>query len=314
MNDIVIMVLVEPGFVPTELSLIQDVLRIANRLSQTNVFKVYYCTSCGQEIVEGLGGLLVRTQAISELANQTADYFIVLGGVGFQHRFDQLRFWIKSIERKGCQILLLSDAASEWKSHNPLDLNVTTHWENYQLLRDTSLLHSVSLPLYSRSKRFISSAGMMATADVVLNCIIEPHSSALAHGVSRVLLMNAIRTSDIDQPRSENDNTLLQKAGLGRVIQLMEDNLEAPLLIKELAEQTGCSIRQLERRFQKAVGCNPKAFYRALRLKRAKTLLEQTNMTILDIAVSLGFSSSASFSRLYALKYGVTPSRARVLR
>jgi transcriptional regulator GlxA family with amidase domain len=312
-TEVSIFVLVEPGFVPTELSLVQDVLRIANRLSQTIVFQVQYCTTCDENLIEGLGGLLVKVTPIKEMEADTPNHFVVLGGANVHQNFEKLRSWIRHYEHKACEILLLSDAASEWKNLNPSDLDVTTHWENHQLLRDINQFDITNLPLYSRSHRVISAAGMMATADVALNAIVAPHSIALAHAVSRVLLMHTIRTPDIHQPRSENDNTFLQKAGLERVIQLMEENLEAPLRVSVLAELSGCSIRQLERRFQKVVGCNPVAFYRTLRLKRGKALLQQTNMSIIDIAISLGFSSSSSFSRLYENEYGITPARVRAL-
>lgn len=315
MTTINIIVLVESGFVPTELSLVQDVFRIANRLSQTFSFSVQYSTSLGDEMVEGLGGIFIKAKPITSLSTEVPDHFIVLGGPGLQNKnkFEKPRSWIRHFERKGCRILLLSDAALEWKRYNPDNPDVTTHWEDQQWVRDTNQTGCTPLPLYSQNNRLTSAAGMVATADVVLNTIVAPLSGVLAQGVSHVLLMPAIRGHDVDQPRSENDIALLQQAGLGRVIQLMEENLETPLSISLLAEMSGCSLRQLERRFQNVVSCGPNSFYRSLRLKRGKALLEHTAMSITEIAVSLGFSSNSSFSRLYAREYGITPSRARAL-
>lgn len=315
MKIINVTVLVEPGFVPTELSLVQDVFRIANRLSQTLSFSLQCYTSSGGEIVEGLGGLLVKAKPVSSISADIPDHFIVLGGPGLQNKnnFEKPRFWVRHFERKGCRILLLSDAALEWKRYHPNDIDVTTHWEDQQWMRDINQTGCTPLPLYSQNKRLTSAAGMIATADVILSTIVAPLSVVLAQGVSHVLLMPTIRAHDVDQPRSENDIALLQQAGLGRVIQLMEDNLETPLSIALLAERSGCSIRQLERRFQNVVNCGPNSFYRSLRLKRGKALLEHTAMSITEIAISLGFSSNSSFSRLYAREYDITPSRARAL-
>ncbi|MBU2889910.1 GlxA family transcriptional regulator [Celeribacter halophilus] len=313
MSEISVVILVEPGFIPTELSLVQDVLRIANRLSRSLKFKTQFCSVCENKTVEGLGGLFVKTVDIGEISLNAPDHFVVLGGAGLEKNFRKIYFSIRSFERKGSEVLLLSDAASEWKRLNPDDPLVTTHWENHQLLQNIYLGDYVALPLYSRRNRFTSGAGMMATADIVLNTIVAPRSAGLAHAVSRVLLMHAIRTSDVGQPRSENDISLLQQAGLERVIQLMEENLETPLSISVMSKMSGCSIRQLERRFQKVFNCTPQKFYRSLRLKRGKTLLEQTAMPISEISVSLGFSSSSAFSRLFVREYGITPSRLRAL-
>ena len=315
MTTINITVLVEPDFVPTELSLVQDVFRIANRLNQTFTFSPQYCTTSHDKIVEGLGGLLVKAIPVSSLSTEVPDHFIVLGGPELQNNnnFEKPRAWIRHFERKGCRILLLSDAALEWKRYNPEAPDVTTHWEDQQWMRDTLQTDCTPLPLYSQSNRLTSAAGMMATADVILNTIVAPLSVVLAQSVSHVLLMPAIRTHDVDQPRSENDIALLQQAGLGRVIKLMEENLETPLSISVLAKMSGGSQRQLERRFKSVVNCSPNSFYRSLRLKRGKALLEHTAMSITEIAISLGFSSNSSFSRLYSREYGMTPSRVRAL-
>ncbi|SNT76287.1 GlxA family transcriptional regulator [Paracoccus seriniphilus] len=309
-----VMILVEPGFVPTELGLAQDVLRIANRLSKAAIFDVRLCSSCDQELVEGLGGMMARVETLPDANQPRPDHVVVLGGNGVGRNFKKLQTWIRGVERRGSEVILLSDASSEWKKLDPDNRDVTTHWENHQILRDVTMAPHLSLPLYSRSNRIISAAGMMATADVVLNTIVAPRSIGLAHSVSQVLVMHAIRAPDMDQPRSENDITPFRHARLERVIELMENNLETPLSIRQLAELSGFSIRQLERRFHKAAGCSPKTFYRSMRLKRGRALVEQSSMSITDIAISLGFSNSTVFSRLYAREYGITPARARALR
>lgn len=311
METVKVTVLVEPGFVPTELGLVMDVLRIANRLNHRIAFQTTLCTSSSEELVEGLGGPLVRAVPLPTLDHERPDHLVVLGGAGIQRDFRKLQPWMRRAERRGAEIILLSDAAYEWKQLDPDNRDVTTHWENHQLSRDATLRSGPSLPLYSRSNRIVSAAGMMATADVILGTIVARRSVGLAHSVSQVLLMHAIRAPDMHQPRSENDITFFRHARLDQVIELMESHVETPLSIAELAQRMGVSVRQLERRFQTTLGCSPKAFYRSLRLKRGRALVEQTSMPIADIAVSVGFSGSSIFSRLYAREYGITPARAR---
>lgn len=310
-RDISVAILVEPDFVPTELALVQDVFRIANRLSQTLRFNTQVWTSSGEELVEGLGGLLVRATPVPDSAQP--EHLIVLGGFGVARDFRNVRACVRRVERKGCEVLLLSDAASEWKRLNPDAHGVTTHWENHQLLRDTYSIAGIALPLYSRSKRITSGAGMMATADVLLNTIIASLSAGLANSVSQVLLMHAIRTSDTHQPRSENDIVHLRQAGLESIVVMMESNMETPLSITTLAAHSGFSIRRLERRFLKATGYTPKKFYLLLRLRRGRALVEQSSLSLTEIAISTGFSSGASFSRAFARQYDVSPARLRAL-
>jgi transcriptional regulator GlxA family with amidase domain len=96
-----------------------------------------------------------------------------------------------------------------------------------------------------------------------------------------------------------------------RVLGVMEMNLEQPLPRAELAEQAGISLRQLERLFHAHVGHGIHQHYRWLRLERARQLLRETSLLVLDVALATGFSSASQFSRAYVQTFGEPPSRTR---
>ena len=79
----------------------------------------------------------------------------------------------------------------------------------------------------------------------------------------------------------------------------------------ELARRVGISTRELERLFQRWLRSTPSAYYRRMRLERARALLRQTDTSITDVAVACGFGSIASFSRSYKACYGHAPSAGR---
>ena len=91
----------------------------------------------------------------------------------------------------------------------------------------------------------------------------------------------------------------------------MEENLERPNSQQELAEAVGLSTRQLERLFRKYLHRTPTRFYLELRLKRARQLLLQTAMSVLDVALAAGFVSASHFSKCYRDHYGCTPRDER---
>ncbi|MDC0739292.1 helix-turn-helix domain-containing protein, partial [Cognatishimia sp. SS12] len=95
------------------------------------------------------------------------------------------------------------------------------------------------------------------------------------------------------------------------VVRAMEDNLEVPLTISELAALVHVSVRQLERLFRRYLSQSPGRFYADMRLKRAHDLLHRTNMPLIDIAMACGFSSPSHFAKRYRLLYGVSPSQLR---
>jgi len=310
-QEFLVTILVAEGFVPTELALVQDVLRIASRLDQNLSFATQICSADKSELVEGLGGMLVRAKPFSVDDTRLPDYLIVLGGTGIRACFNQLRTRLRWIERMDKNILLLSDAASAWLRLYPYCENMTTHWEIQQLNRDANCSPDQILPLFSRTSRVVTAAGMMSAADVVLSRIVAPLSVRLAQSVGHVMLMDRIREGDASQPRSENAVNALRLVKLEPVIAAMEKHLETPLMMDELSAIAGVSIRHLERRFKAATGQTPTAFYRSLRLRRARSLIEQTDLTISEITFACGFGCSSNFSRNFAREFGTTPTQRR---
>ncbi len=99
---------------------------------------------------------------------------------------------------------------------------------------------------------------------------------------------------------------------LREAIIIMERNLEQPLPIGSIAKKVGLSQRQLNRIFQKHTGSSLVRYYLDVRLDRARGLITQIELPILDAAVASGFSSSARFSRAYKARFGLAPSRDRI--
>ena len=71
------------------------------------------------------------------------------------------------------------------------------------------------------------------------------------------------------------------------------------------------SPRQLERLFARYLGRSPQRYYMEIRLERARNLLMQTEMSVIEIALASGFASAAHFSKCYRVTYGSTPYRQR---
>lgn len=82
---------------------------------------------------------------------------------------------------------------------------------------------------------------------------------------------------------------------LQEVVALMESNLEEPIDLDQLAAYVHVSRRQLERMFQKHLYCTPSRYYLKLRLTRARQLLMQTPISIVELAVICGFVSTPHF-------------------
>ena len=312
MAAIRVSVLVERGFVPTELALIQDTLRIAQRLEPNFECFVDVCTTRSEPLIEGAGGALTRATRFETLFANPPHYTIVLGGARISTSFEDIRKRLLRIERMGGTIILLSDAAAEWKRLNDHKENLTSHWENEQLERDAGFSFSTDLPLYTRNSRVITSAGMASTIDVILQHVIGEQSLKLAQSVAQTMLSGEIRDGDTTQPRNSNEVLALEQAKIAPIISAMEDAVEVPLTTTELANIAGFSVRQLERKFRALLKQSPVAYYRLIRLRRAKRLIEQTSLSVAEISLACGFGSQSNFSKKYAQEFGVSPFKHRL--
>lgn len=95
-------------------------------------------------------------------------------------------------------------------------------------------------------------------------------------------------------------------------VELLESDGEMQYSQRELAEQVGLSSRQLERLFRKYLGTTPSRYYMDHRLRRARSLLRSTSLSIIDVAIACGFTSHSHFSKSYRERFGTTPRAERV--
>jgi len=98
-----------------------------------------------------------------------------------------------------------------------------------------------------------------------------------------------------------------------QIVERMEANLEEPISPSTLARDAGLSTRQLERLFRRYLDRSPKRYYLELRLGKARILLLQTDMSVINVALACGFSSPSHFSKCYRAFYGRTPYREQAV-
>lgn len=98
------------------------------------------------------------------------------------------------------------------------------------------------------------------------------------------------------------------KADIHRVV---EENYTSPISLEELAYLSGRSLSTFKREFQDIYGQPPARWIREKRLSKAHQLLQSTNISVADVAYSLGFENPTHFSRIFKQQYGFSPSQWR---
>jgi len=159
----------------------------------------------------------------------------------------------------------------------------------------------------------ITCAGGGGTADLA-TFLIERHvGRSVAQKSRHVLMLDRARAGSDAQPHPPMVEGVVDER-VRRAMLMMEQNMTDPLPISEIAARLKLSTRQLERLFLSVVGTRPTEFYRSLRLRYARWLLDNTNRQVTDIAMDAGFSDCAHFSRHFKATHGFAPSEQRGAR
>jgi transcriptional regulator GlxA family with amidase domain len=146
----------------------------------------------------------------------------------------------------------------------------------------------------------------------MLHLISRDHGRELSAAISEMFVYERIRNEQDHQRVPLKHMLGTNQPKLQEIVALMEANLEEPIDLDELAVYVAVSRRQLERLFQKYLHCSPSRYYLKLRLIRARQLLKQTPMSIIEVASVCGFVSTPHFSKCYREYFGIPPRDERV--
>ena len=128
----------------------------------------------------------------------------------------------------------------------------------------------------------------------------------LAHALgTRILSLGSGRTTT----RSLG-HTAFPKAVLQRVLDKIHSS-DGNIELSTLAAETGYSRRHFLRMFQKSLGMAPHQYLTEVKLQRAQELLKEQSRSLIDIALSCGFSSHSHFTRIFRAQRGITPNEMR---
>jgi transcriptional regulator GlxA family with amidase domain len=187
---------------------------------------------------------------------------------------------------------------------------VTTHWaladDFRRLFPDVELLDD---ELYVDDGQVLTSGGMLAAADLCLHILRQDRGQSYANDVSRLLVSPPHRAGGQTQymkPRSHVAN-----GSLGPVMGWILEHLDEELTVRAVADRANLSTRTLSRRFEAETGRGVLDWIAARRIEHARALLEDTDLTVTDIAFATGFGSLDTFRRQFVRLSGTTPREYR---
>ena len=286
-------------------------LRAANRLTGQTLFEWQLYSHVGDS-VHPSNGIEIAVHG-STRDKPAADLLLVCAGTQDAGAGDAAVFkWLRSAARGGAALGGVSLGAYVLAHAGLLDgRRCALHWESLAAFAEQFPRIKTTNDIFVIDGNRYTCSGGTAALDMMLQLIATRHDRALANDVSEQFIHPRIRGTH-DQQRMAVQNRLgVANRKLIAAVGMMENAIEDPRDVRDIAAAVELSPRQLERLFAKYLSVNPSRYYLELRLDRARVLLAQTTRPILDVAVACGFASASHFSRCYRTLYGCKPSDER---
>jgi len=288
-----------------------DALRIANRMSGKKLYDWIFIGENEEFVSCSAGTQFKLDNSLIELHRD--DTILLCGGTSIQESTTRkLVGWLRREARRGLIIGGLCTAAYPMAKAGLLDeKKATIHWENQDSFAEEFLEVELTKTVFVCDGNRYTTAGGTSSIDLLLKIIADEHGEELANAVADQMIYSSIRTDQDTQRLSVPTRIGVRHPKLSKVIQMMEINIEEPISPSILAKDVGMSTRQLERLFRRYLDRSPKRYYMELRLQKARNLLMQTDMSVINVALACGFASPSHFSKCYRAHYDTTPYRER---
>ena len=288
-----------------------DALRIANRMANKPLYEWLVIGEDGDTVNCSAGTSFKLDDDLIELKRD--DMVMLCGGMKIrENTTKRLLNWIRREARKGLAFAGLCTAAYPLAKAGLMDgKRATIHWENQDSFSEEFDEVDLTKSVFVVDGKRMTTAGGTSSIDLMLKLIADDHGEELANAVADQMIYSSIRTDQDTQRLSVPTRIGVRHPKLSQVIQMMESNIEEPISPSLLAKEVGMSTRQLERLIRRYLNRSPKRYYMELRLQKARNLLMQTDMSVINVALACGFASPSHFSKCYRSHYDTTPYRER---
>ena len=290
--------LLQPEFSLTTLTMATESLRIANQNSGQRLFD-WYLVSENAEDVRASNGMWFATDCDLVELEPTDVSLLFEGNLPTQHLSKKLLAYLRKAGRFGSVIggfdsatYALAQAGLVGTEGSP---EVVLHWEAVPSFQEWFPNAHPQNKIYQLTPTRAQCAGGIATLDLMLDLIARFVGEAMANEVANAMI-HTRRDSFTRQREDQNfDGKAISTSA--KIVSIMQENLDIPLPLREIAESLNIPQRTLSRICNTVYGSSPMRLYLRIRLQAARNFLFYEEHSIKEIATATGFSSPATFSR-----------------
>lgn len=298
-----------------------EALRIANRMLGYQAYKWRLASADGEKVSSSSGiEIAVQTSLAQERRMLSGadrpSMAIICSGIDVEKFANRaVHAWLREAYNRSVQIGSLCTGAHILAQAGLLNgKRCAIHWENLPGFSEAFPEVEVYADLYEVDGNIHTCAGGTASLDMMLNLIGQDFDDNLVNRICEQALTDRVREQSDRQRLPLRARLGVQNAKVLSIIEVMEKNLAEPLSLLEIADDAGLSRRQIERLFRQEMGRSPARYYLEIRLERARHLLVQSTLPVVEVAVACGFVSASHFSKCYREIYNRSPQQERAER
>lgn len=298
-----------------------EALRIANRMLGYQAYKWRLASADGEKVSSSSGiEIAVQTSLAQERrmlsGSDRPSMAIICSGIDVEHFSNKaVHAWLREAYNRNVQIGSLCTGAHILAQAGLLNgKRCAIHWENLPGFSEAFPEVEVYADLYEVDGNIHTCAGGTASLDMMLNLIGQDFDDNLVNRICEQALTDRVREQSDRQRLPLRARLGVQNSKVLSIIEVMEKNLAEPLSLLEIADDAGLSRRQIERLFRQEMGRSPARYYLEIRLERARHLLVQSTLPVVEVAVACGFVSASHFSKCYREIYNRSPQQERAER
>ena len=289
-------------------------LRLANDALKEKIYSWSTFSEKGETVLSSNGiNINIDFSINSEVALNKIDLLIVCGGLEIEKNYSKsIARFLRNVDSKEISLGAICTGSRILAMANLLNgYACSVHWDGLSTLSNLFPNINVRRNLFTIDRDRFTSSGGIAPFDMMLKIIRDRYDLTVSSAVAEQFISDRIRRGDDEQriPLKHLIGSL--SVQLMSAVQLMEANIREPINQTDLAAYMGLSTRQLQRLFKQYLSCSPSRYYLQLRLQRAKNLLQQTSLSILEVTAESGFISVSHFSKSYKIYFGYPPSIER---
>jgi AraC family transcriptional regulator len=129
--------------------------------------------------------------------------------------------------------------------------------------------------------------------------------------IAQSLAVQLVRSYSDGQRSKAKRRSALPAYHLRRVTEMMKAELSEEFSLARLAQAVGMSTFHFSRTFKRSTGFSPSQYFIGLRIGEARRLLRETDESIIQVGLSVGYASPSHFARIFRREVGMSPSDYR---